>query len=297
MLDSQKIVKGDATAFAEAGLSVALNLSTAIVLLIAGFLVSRYVQRFIQNRLYALKQFDRTLVPFIASIARYSILILTFILVLSEFGVQTTSIIAVLGAAGLAVGLALQGTLSNVASGIMLLVLRPFQVGHYIEAGGTSGTVDEIGLFVTMLRTPQNIRRVVPNSAIFGGLIANYNAFDRMRIDLEVGISYDDKIADAKAVLLDIVTRDERFLDEPKPQVVTKLLADSSVNLEIRAWVAQSNYFSVRFDLMSEIKGRFDAAGITIPYPHRQVVITEEKSTAAPVRKTPSRRAKTKRAA
>lgn len=255
-------------------LAMALNFGTAILLLVAGCLAARFAQRFVHQRLYALKNFDRTLVPFVGSLARYTVLILTFILVLSEFGVQTTSIIAVLGAAGLAVGLALQGTLSNVASGIMLLVLRPFQVGHYVEAAGTSGTIEEIGLFVTSLKTPQNVRRIVPNSAIFGGLIANYNAFETMRVDLEVGISYDDSIEAAKSALFEIANQTDTILNEPAPQVVTKLLADSSVNLELRAWVRQQDFFSTRFHLMTAVKNGFDEAGVSIPYPHRQIVMT-----------------------
>lgn len=274
MLNAITTATSGSNALFDTALSMALNFGTAVLLLIAGFLAARYAQRFVHARLYALPKFDRTLVPFLGSIARYAILTLTFILVLSEFGVQTASIIAVLGAAGLAVGLALQGTLSNVASGIMLLVLRPFQVGHYIEAAGTSGTVEEIGLFVTSLRTPQNVRRIVPNSAVFGGMIANYNAFETMRVDLEVGISYDDRIDDAKAALQDIIAANDQILTEPAPQVITKLLADSSVNLEVRAWVKQSDFFATRFTLMTAVKNGFDEAGISIPYPHRQIIMT-----------------------
>ncbi len=290
---------GPANAYVEAGLAAALNLGTAVLLLIAGVLAARYAQRLVHDRLYALEKFDRTIVPFIGNLARYAILVLTFILVLSEFGVQTTSIIALLGAAGLAVGLALQGTLSNVASGMMLLFLRPFQVGHYIEAGGTSGTVDEIGLFVTSLRTPQNILRVVPNSKIFGGIIANYNAFDRMRVDLEVGISYDAGIARATEVLHNVIAGEPRFLTDPAPRVITRALADSSVNLELRAWVVQDDFFSVRSDLTTAVKNALDAADISIPYPHRQIVMAPgtADTPAAPKAGKTARRAGSKRAA
>jgi len=294
MLNELTPTREQASALFDTGLGMALNLGTAIALLIVGYIAAGFVQRFVQRKLLALPHFDATMVPFLSSVARGAILTLTFILVLSEFGVQTASIIAVLGAAGLAVGLALQGTLSNVASGIMLLVLRPFHVGNYIEAAGTSGTVDEIGLFVTTLRTPQNIVRVVPNSAIFGGMIANYNARETMRVDLEVGISYDDKIDQAKSVLRDVVAAEPRFLAEPPAQVVTKTLADSSVNLEIRAWVKQADYFGVRFDLLTAIKDAFDAEGVSIPYPHRQVIMSE---TEGPPSKDKPRRTNPKRAA
>lgn len=274
------------------GMAIAFNLTTAIVLLVAGFVMAGWAQRLVRQRLYALKTFDRTLVPFISSIVRYAILVITFVLVLSEFGVQTASIIAVLGAAGLAIGLALQGTLSNVASGIMLLILRPFQVGHYIEAGGTSGTVQQIGLFMTELKTPQNVLRHVPNSAVFGDVISSYNAFPEMRVDLEIGISYDADISAAREVMLKVVAADDRFLQTPAPQVITKALADSSVNLEIRAWVAQDDFFATRFDLTREVKVALDAAEISIPYPHRQLLFPPDSASVAAPRKRKPRTTK-----
>ena len=285
---------GDQRALWQTGLGMALNLGTAIALLIAGFVLAGIAARLVSRRLLALPKFDRTLVPFLANVVRYAILVLTGILVLSEFGVQTASIIAVLGAAGLAIGLALQGTLSNVASGLMLLILRPFQVGHYVEAGGTAGTVDEIGLFMTALRTPQNVRRYVPNATIFSGVITNYNACEEMRVDLEIGVAYSDDLAKAQRVMLDVLAAEARILETPAPSVITKALGDSAVVLEARAWVRQADFFMTRFDLTEAMKVALDGAEISIPFPHRQVIVSGAvPSEAAPrSRRKPATRAK-----
>ncbi|MCG8563292.1 MAG: mechanosensitive ion channel, partial [Hyphomicrobiales bacterium] len=186
-------------ALVDSSVSYGLSLATAIGILIAGYIISKWASRAIRRRLEAVDQFDRTLIPIVAQIARYAILIFTGILVLAEFGIQTTSIIAVLGAAGLAIGLALQGTLQNVAAGLMLLMIRPFRVGDYVDVADSSGTVDEIGLFMTRLHTPQSIFIAIPNSKIWSNTITNYSMRPNRRLDLTIGISYDDDIDTAVA--------------------------------------------------------------------------------------------------
>lgn len=258
--------------FVELGTSALLNLTTAIVLIICGFLVAKFVATAVRARLAKVRGFDQTLTPILAQILRYFIVIITFILVLANFGVETTSIIAVLGAAGLAIGLALQGTLQNVAAGIMLLIIRPFKRGDYIEAGGASGTVDEIGLFMCRMHTVQGLFVAVPNSMIWSDMITNYSRLPRRRFDMLVGISYDDDIDKAREVLLELVKNDERVHSSPEPLVVVKALGASSVDLEIRAWTDRSIYWDVHFDLTKSVKQTLDKAGISIPYPHMQIV-------------------------
>jgi small conductance mechanosensitive channel len=222
-------------------------------------------------------QVDDTLKPVIASVVRYTILVFVLVAVLAQFGVQTTSIIALLGAAGLAIGLALQGTLQNIAAGIMLLFLRPFRVGDYIDADGLSGTVNEIGLFTTQLRTYQGIYLETPNARLWNSAILNYSRVEARRLDIIVGISYDDDIDKAQAVLLELMTSDSRANAEPEPQVLVKELADSSVNLDLRCWAAAGDYWSLLFDLNKAAKQRLDAEGISIPFPQRDVHLFEEK--------------------
>lgn len=247
----------------------AMNLLAAILTLIIGWVLSRAAARWTRMLLDRFPHFDATLKPLLASIMRYVILLLTVIAVLERFGVQTTSLIAMLGAAGLAVGLALQGTLSNVASGVMLLVLRPFRVGDYVEVSGGAGTVREIGLFTTVLITADMVYVSVPNSQIFGGAVANYTREATRRINIVVGIDYDDDIGKAQAILLEIMNSDPRFLKDPAPIAPVNALADSSVNLIARGFVANAQYWDVYFDMQKAIKLRFDAAGITIPFPQQ----------------------------
>lgn len=256
------------------GLDYTLSLATAIALLIAGFIIAGWVSRTIRRRLEAIDKFDRTLIPILSQIARYAILVFTGILVLAEFGVQTTSIIAVLGAAGLAIGLALQGTLQNVAAGLMLLMLRPFRVGDTIDAAGVMGTVDEIGMFMTRMRTAQGIFVAVPNSSIWSGTIFNYSLHPRRRLDMMIGISYDDDIDKARALILELAKADERVSSDPEPVVLVKGLGDSSVDLQLRAWIRRQDFWDVNFELTRAVKYKLDEAGISIPYPHRQIVMT-----------------------
>lgn len=263
-----------ALSYAEIGLSYGLNLLTAIALAIGGIILSGWVSKVIVKRLEKVEKFDATLVPVLAQISRYAILIFTAIFVLAEFGVQTASIITVLGAAGLAIGLALQGTLQNVAAGLMLLILRPFRRGDYIEVSDASGTVDEIGLFMTRMHTPQNIFVAVPNSKIWSSTITNYSKRPRRRLDMLVGISYDDDIDQAIDLLTKLVKQDKRVIKKPAPYIFVKNMGESSVDIEMRLWSKRQDYWDLRFDLNRAVKYALDEAGISIPYPHRQLVIT-----------------------
>jgi small conductance mechanosensitive channel len=215
------------------------------------------------------------LTGFFASLAKYLVLAITVIAVLNQFGVQTTSLIAVLGAAGLAIGLALQGTLSNVAAGVMLLFFRPFKIGDYIDASGITGTVKSVGLFVTELATPDNVHIVAPNAQLWGTAIHNYSHNDTRRVDLVVGVAYEDDVEKALAILLDMAKADERVHADPEPFAAVAELADSSVNVTLRVWCDADNYWPLKFDLTKAIKASLDREGISIPYPQTQVHLSQ----------------------
>jgi small conductance mechanosensitive channel len=222
---------------------------------------------------------DQTLRGFLASLTRYVILVFTVVAVLNQFGVQTTSIITVLGAASLAIGLALQGTLSNVAAGVMLLLFRPFKVGDYIEGGGQAGTVKAISLFVTELATPDNVQILVPNSQMWGSAIKNYSFHATRRVDMVLGISYEDDVEKAVGIIEQMARDDGRVMDDPAPQIVVGELADSSVNIVIRLWCQAGDYWGIKFDMTKALKLRMDGEGISIPYPQRTLhVIGGEKA-------------------
>jgi len=248
-----------------------LDVLGAIVILIVGMMFAGWAQRATLRGLSKINRLDETLRVFFGSIVKYTIIIFVLLAVLNQFGVQTTSLIAVLGAAGLAIGLAVQGTLSNVAAGVMLLIFRPFKVGDAIDAGGQSGTVRELGLFLTELTTPDNVRISVPNASIWGSAIKNYSANPTRRVDLVVGIAYGDDIDKAIASIKAVIEGDARSHKDPAPLVAVVELADSSVNLVIRVWCASGDYWPLRFDLNKAIKERLDADGITIPFPQREI--------------------------
>jgi small conductance mechanosensitive channel len=247
-----------------------INLLGAVLTLAFGWIVAGWLGRRIQARAERSKVLDPTLAIVLGKVARGLVLLLTLIAVLNQFGVQTASLIALVGAAGLAIGLALQGALSNVASGIMLLALRPFKVGDYVDFGD-SGVVDEIGLFVTRMHTVDNIAMTVPNSKIWGNVIRNYAVNETRRIDLVFGIGYGDDIDKAIGIIRDTIAGDPRLLKDPEPLVAVAELADSSVNLYARPWVARADFFAAKLDLMKKVKERFDAEGITIPFPQRDI--------------------------
>ena len=248
-----------------------LNLVGALVMLIGGWIVAGWVRRGVLRLLDRAPGVEGTLKPVIASVARYAILVFVLIAVLAQFGIHTTSIIAVLGTAGLAVGLALQGTLQNIAAGFMLLFLRPFRVGDYIDAEGLAGTIDEVGLFITHMHTYDGVYIQVPNGQLWNRAIRNYSRLPTRRLDIVVGISYADDIDKTQAVLMDLLENDARAHADPAPEVMVNELAESSVNLGLRYWTDAGDYWSLRFDLTKAAKQRLDAEGITIPFPQREV--------------------------
>ena len=258
-------------ALIELATSYGLELIAALVILVFGWWLAGRVQRLILRALDRLPRMDATLKPFLSSLARYAIIAVTLVAVLARLGVETTSIIAVLGAAGLAIGLALQGTLQNIAAGIMLLVLRPFKVGDYIDAGGISGTVDEIGLFTTDMTTFDGVYQSVPNSSLWNTSILNYSRLPTRRMDVPVGIAYEDDVERAMTLLLEHLKQDKRVLDDPAPQVLVTNLGESSVDLSLRCWSERSNFWALKFELNKKVKLWLDTEGISIPFPQRDV--------------------------
>ena len=250
--------------------SYGMNIVAAIATLIFGWIVAAWLGRRVQARAARSAVLDPTLGMVLGKVTRGAVLLLTLIAVLNQFGVQTASLIALIGAAGLAIGLALQGALSNVASGIMLLTLRPFKVGAYVDFGD-AGVVDEIGLFVTRMHTIDNVAMTVPNSKIWGNVIRNYAVNETRRIDLVFGIGYGDDIDKAIRIIRETIAADPRLLKDPEPLVAVAELADSSVNLYARPWVGRADFFAAKLDLIKTVKERFDAEGITIPFPQRDV--------------------------
>jgi small conductance mechanosensitive channel len=248
-----------------------LKLLGAIAVVIVGRILAGSFRK-AAGRLMDQAETDPTLAKFLGSLVYYLVLVVAIVAALGMIGIQMASVITILATAGLAVGLALQGTLSNVAAGVMLLIFRPFKVGDFIEAGGgPRGTVASIGLFSTSLNTPDNVHIVVPNSAIYGGTIHNYSHHPIRRIDLVMGISYDDDIGLAVKTIQEVLDGEPRVLDDPAPQVAVSELADSSVNLVVRPWCSGSEYWPTRFDLTRTLKERLEAAGCSIPYPQQDV--------------------------
>jgi len=253
-----------------------LKVIAAAVIFIVGRWVAKGLKRLIVRALIKGKV-DETLVSFFGHLTYFTLLAFIIIAALNQLGIQTTSFIAILGAAGLAVGLALQGSLANFAAGVLMIIFRPFRVGDYVEGGGTAGIVEEIQIFTTKLRTPDNKSIIIPNSKITGDNIVNYSAKDSRRMDMIVGVSYDDDYDQVKEVLQDIIAKDGRILEEPAPTIGIVEFGDNSVNFAFRPWVKTAEYWDVYFALTEAIKKRFDEEGITIPYPQRDVHLFEHK--------------------
>jgi len=252
----------------------------ALAVLIIGMMIAKGIRKAVRNALER-SAIDNTLVPFLTKLVYYSLMAFVVLAVLNLFGIQSTSFIAVLGAAGLAVGLALQGTLSNFSAGVMLLVFRPFQLGDYIDAGGTAGTVKEIGIFATTLHSPDNVRIVVPNSAIYGQTIKNFSANDTRRNDMVVGVSYDDDLNKVTEIINRVVAADARVLKDPEPVIAVSEMADSSVNFIVRPWCKKEDYWGLRFDLTKALKEELEAGGCSIPYPQQDVHMHQVGSSSA----------------
>jgi small conductance mechanosensitive channel len=254
-----------------------------IAIAIAIFFIGKIIARMLCNLLKQVLQrsgTDDLLIGFMVNIS-YAILIIAVVLAaVDSLGVNVTSLLAIVGAAGLAVGLALKDSLSNFAAGVMIIIFRPFATGDYITAGGTSGTVDEIGIFATLMHTGDNQRIIVPNSAILGGNIINTSALPTRRINMVFGIGYDDNIGQARDIIMAIMDADERILKDPAASVTVGELAVSSVNLKVRPWVKSADYWSVLPEMLELVKVKFDEAGISIPYPQQDVHMHEVKSVA-----------------
>ena len=248
----------------------ASNLLLAILIYVVGrWLAKRLVA--LAARVMKSRNLDEALVEFITSIASVLLGFVVALIALEQLGIDTTSLMALLGAAGLAVGLALKDSLSNFAAGVMLILFKPFKIGDFVEAGGIAGVVEKISVFSTQFRTGDNREIIVPNSGIYGGVITNYSAKPTRRIDLVIGIGYDDDIKKAREILLKILKADERILDYPEATVAVGELADSSVNFVVRPWVNSADYWAVQWHLLETIKLTFDKEGISIPYPQQDV--------------------------
>ncbi|MBT4718574.1 MAG: mechanosensitive ion channel [Rhodospirillaceae bacterium] len=243
----------------------------AIIVLLVGLWLSGWMQRAVRKVMERSSRVDATLVGFFSSVARYVVLIVTGMAVLDRFGVETTSLVAVLGAAGLAIGLALQGTLSNVAAGVMLLIFRPFKVGDFVEAAGQAATVQELNLFFTVMATLDNVRITIPNGQIWGATLKNFSANPIRRVDFVFGISYDADIDKAMDTIRDLVSSDARVHKDPEPFLAVSNLGDSSVDITVRVWAQTEDYWAVNFDTIKAVKQRFDAEGIGIPFPSRTI--------------------------
>ena len=249
-----------------------LNIIAAIVIFIVGRILAGVLSRLVE-RVMTRSHADVTLITFVKHFTYVALLAFVVIMVLGRLGVQTASFVAVLGAAGLAIGLALQGSLSNFAAGVLMLIFRPFKAGDYIEAAGTAGTVREIQIFCTILNTPDNRRVIVPNAAITSGNITNFSANETRRVDMLFSVGYDDDLQQAKQILQEAIASDPRVLQEPAPLVAVSELGDNSVNLVARPWVKASDYFPTYFALTERIKTELQAQGLTIPYPQRDLHI------------------------
>lgn len=254
----------------------ALKVVAAIIILMVGKWISRKLADLL-SKVLKKNNIDVTLISFLENIAYYALLVVVVIAALGQLGINTTSFLTIVGAAGLAIGLALKDSLSNFASGVMLILFRPFRVGDAVNAGGVLGKVESITIFNTIINTPDNQRVIVPNSAITSGVITNITANPTRRVDLVMGIGYDDDIRKAKGIMEQIIKDDKRVLSDPAPTIAVSELADSSVNFVVRPWVKTEDYWDVYFDLTEKLKITFDQEGITIPYPQRDVHMYMEK--------------------
>lgn len=245
-----------------------------IIAAIAIFIIGRWVAKALRTLVQKLMKnggVDDTLVKFVGNLSYIALLAFVIIGALNQLGIQTTSFIAVLGAAGLAIGLALQGSLSNFAAGFLLIIFRPFKVGDIIEGAGVSGVVEEIQIFTTQLKTPDNKTVIIPNAKLTSDNIINWTSKGIRRVDMTMGIGYDDDIDKARSIMEEIIAKDDRILESPATTIAVAELADSSVNFVVRPWVNVDDYWNVYFSLTEKFKKEFDAQGVSIPYPQQDV--------------------------
>ena len=252
-----------------------MQILAAVVILVVGLWLAKKIKACFVSALNK-KEVDPTLIGFFSSTLHGGLVLFIVIAAIGKLGVQTTSFVAVIGAAGLAVGLALQGSLSNFASGFLLILFKPFKVGDVIKAGGEAGVVVEVGILTTELKTPDNVKIIMPNSSIMGGSITNMSAHPTRRVDMVVGVGYGDDLNKAKQIMEDLLAADERVLKDPAPTVAVSNLGDSSVDFVVRPWVNSADYWAVKFDFTQAVKEKFDAEGVSIPFPQRDVHLFQE---------------------
>ena len=262
----EDIIKQLQAVVAQYGLQVLGALATVIIGIWLAKILSKSLGKVLNK-----KSVDQTLVKFVVSLVKITMITFVIISAASQVGIQTASFVAVIGAAGLAIGFALQGSLSNLAAGVMLIIFKPIKVGDYIEGGGSAGSVESVGIFITTLITPDHKVVYIPNSTLTGGNIINYSAKDRRRVDMVFGIGYSDDIDKAKNVIQSVLNSDSRILKDPAPQIVVSELGDSSVNFNVRPWVNTPDYWGVFFETTEQIKKKFDEQNISIPFPQRDV--------------------------
>ena len=247
-----------------------MKLIVAIIIFVIGKMVAKLLVNLF-GKIMKHSKYDDMLIDFLKSIVNAILMLFVIVASLDHLGVDTTSLVAILGAAGLAIGLSLQGSLQNFAAGVMLLVFRPFKQGDFVEAGGTAGVVKNITIFTTIMTTPDNKEIIVPNGNIYSGNIINYSAKATRRVDMVFGIGYDSDLRQAKQILQEILDADERILKDPEAQIAVSELADSSVNFVVRPWVKSADYWGVLFDTTESVKLKFDEVGISIPFPQMDV--------------------------
>jgi small conductance mechanosensitive channel len=255
-----------------------MKIIAAVVIIVVGLWISKIIKNCFVKTLQK-KEVDPTLVGFFASMLHGGLVIFVVISAISKLGVQTTSLVAVIGAAGLAVGLALQGSLSNFAAGILLILFKPFKVGNFVKAGGEAGVIVEVGIFTTEMKTPDNLQIIIPNSTIMGSAITNVSAHPTRRIDMSLGVGYGDDLNKAKLIMEDLLAADKRVLKDPAVTIAVANLGDSSVEFVVRPWVNSSDYWVVKSDFTKAVKEKFDAEGISIPYPQSDVHLFQDSAT------------------
>ncbi len=252
------------------GLEFGMKALIALVIFFVGRMIARLITKGLHNVMQS-QEVDKILETFVCNLAYWALMIFVIIAAINQIGVQTTSLIAVMGAAGLAVGLALQGSLANFASGVLIVMFRPYRVGDFVEAAGISGVVLQVQILTTILKTGDNKQIIVPNGQIMGSIITNYSANETRRVDMTIGVSYDDDLDKVRSTIQELVNADDRILKDPECLIAVSALADSSVNFAVRPWVNTADYWGVMFELTEAIKKRFDQEGISFPFPQQDV--------------------------
>lgn len=273
-MDLQNLASGIANTAIEWLQTNILSLVLALAIFYIGRMIARIIATVVQKVMIR-ASVETILIDFVVGIVRSVLILFVIIAALGQLGVDTTSLVALLGAAGIAVGLALKDSLQNFASGVMLIMFRPFKAGDFVEAGGATGVVEKISIFSTLMRTPDNKEVIIPNGNIYGNNITNFSARDTRRVDMVFGIGYDSDLKLAKEILQDIISKDERVLSEPVPVIAVSELADSSVNFIVRPWVNSADYWGLYWDMQEKVKLTFDEAGISIPFPQMDVHIAK----------------------